>query len=232
MTGEHRPDRAGDERAAAPGRPVRQVRDLEHLVAMAAQQLRQRGFVVPARMAAVDPRAAADTVHEVRDRERVRGREHEPAAGHEVTARRVEETTGARQVLDELARPHDVEGAPDIERLRVRRDHVGAALRARAASRSSSSTPTARVATDATAAACRLSPRTIRRKIAEGVFPNAYKAGEDDAEPSGIWMIPVADLEAAGLDPTLVHSTFTHAPRGEHADADGPTVLELVRSDR
>src|SRR5437773_10645245 len=82
------------------------------------------------------------------------------------------------------------------------------------------------------AAACRLSPRTIRRKIAEGVFPKAYKAGEDDAEPSGIWMIPVADLEAAGLDPTLVHSTFTHAPRGEHADADGPTVLELVRSDR
>jgi len=88
------------------------------------------------------------------------------------------------------------------------------------------------------AAACRLSPRTIRRKIAEGAFPHAYKAGEDDAEPSGIWMIPVADLEAAGLNPTLVHPTFTHAARGEHAgadgdgDGDGPTVLELVRSDR
>ena len=80
------------------------------------------------------------------------------------------------------------------------------------------------------AAACRLSPRTIRRKIAEGVFPNAYKAGEDDAEPSGIWMIPVADLEAAALDPTLVHPTFTHAPRGEHADATRQTAYRhLIR---
>jgi len=85
------------------------------------------------------------------------------------------------------------------------------------------------------AAACRLSPRTIRRKVADGAFPNAYKAGEDDAEPSGIWMIPVADLEAAGLNPTLVHPTLTQAARSEShsdSDSDGPTVLELVRSDR
>jgi hypothetical protein len=83
------------------------------------------------------------------------------------------------------------------------------------------------------AAACRLSPRTIRRKVADGAFPHAYKAGEDDAEPSGIWMIPVADLEAAGLNPTLVHPTLTHSGRAEPPpDADGPTVLELVRSDR
>jgi len=71
------------------------------------------------------------------------------------------------------------------------------------------------------------------RKVADGAFPNAYKAGEDDAEPSGIWMIPVADLEAAGLNPTLVHPTLTQGARAEpHSDADGPTVLELVRSDR
>src|SRR5437773_6647151 len=83
------------------------------------------------------------------------------------------------------------------------------------------------------AAACRLSPRTIRRKVGDGAFPNAYKAGEDDAEPSGIWIIPVADLEAAGLNPTLVHPTLSQAARAEsHSDADGPTVLELVRSDR
>jgi len=83
------------------------------------------------------------------------------------------------------------------------------------------------------AAACRLSPRTMRRKVADGAFPNAYKAGEDDAEPSGIWMIPVADLEAAGLNPTLVHPTLTHTGRAEpHDETDGPTVLELVRSDR
>jgi len=83
------------------------------------------------------------------------------------------------------------------------------------------------------AAACRLSPRTIRRKVGDGAFPNAYKAGEDDAEPSGIWMIPVADLEGAGLNPTLVHPTLTQAARAEpHSEAGGPTVLELVRSDR
>ena len=83
------------------------------------------------------------------------------------------------------------------------------------------------------AAACRLSPRTMRRKVADGAFPNAYTAGEDDAEPSGIWMIPVADLEAAGLNPTLVHPTLTQAGRAEPPDeTDGPTVLELVRSDR
>src|SRR5689334_7777510 len=84
-----------------------------------------------------------------------------------------------------------------------------------------------------TAAACRLSPRTIRRKIADGAFPNAYKAGADDAEPAGVWMIPVADLEAAGLSPTLVHPTLTQAVKAEpHTGHDGPTVLELVRSDR
>jgi hypothetical protein len=84
-----------------------------------------------------------------------------------------------------------------------------------------------------TAAACRLSPRTIRRKVADGAFPNAYKAGADDAEPSGVWMIPVADLEAAGLNPTLVHPTLTQPVRAEPpAEHDGPTVLELVRSDR
>ncbi len=84
-----------------------------------------------------------------------------------------------------------------------------------------------------TAAACRLSPRTIRRKIADGAFPNAYKAGADDAEPAGVWMIPVADLEAAGLSPTLVHPTLTQAVKAEpHTEHDGPTVLELVRSDR
>jgi len=84
-----------------------------------------------------------------------------------------------------------------------------------------------------TAAACRLSPRTIRRKLSEGAFPNAYKSGENDAEQTGIWMIPVADLEQAGLNPTLVHPTLTNAVRAESpAEPGGPTVLELVRSDR
>jgi hypothetical protein len=85
------------------------------------------------------------------------------------------------------------------------------------------------------AAACRLSPRTIRRKLSAGAFPNAQKtgAGEGDDEHDGAWMIPVADLEAAGLNPTLVHPTLTKPAQPETSDEhDTPTVLELVRSDR
>jgi hypothetical protein len=89
------------------------------------------------------------------------------------------------------------------------------------------------------AAACRLSPRTIRRKLTTGSFPNAYKTGANGPEREGIWMIPVADLEAAELEPTSVHPTLSQAIRPTteteletDADADGPTVLELVRSDR
>jgi hypothetical protein len=84
------------------------------------------------------------------------------------------------------------------------------------------------------AAACRLSPRTIRRKLSAGAFPNAQKSGSGgDDDHDGAWMIPVADLEAAGLNPTLVHPTLTKPARAEHHDEhDGPTVLELVRSDR
>jgi hypothetical protein len=90
------------------------------------------------------------------------------------------------------------------------------------------------------AAACRLSPRTIRRKLNEEAFPNAFKTGAGDPEHEpGVWKIPVADLERAGLRPTLVHPTFASAmgarpepPRERERDSDGPTVLELVRSDR
>jgi hypothetical protein len=84
------------------------------------------------------------------------------------------------------------------------------------------------------AAACRLSSRTIRRKLTAGAFPNARKTGSNDEdEQEGAWMIPVADLEAAGLNPTMVHPTLASAARGEgNGEHDGPTVLELVRSDR
>jgi hypothetical protein len=87
------------------------------------------------------------------------------------------------------------------------------------------------------AAACRLSPRTIRRKLNTGAFPNAFKTGPHEAEQDddGVWKIPISDLEQAGLNPTLVHPTLTnsiHSQPDPEPDADGPTVLELVRSDR
>jgi len=72
------------------------------------------------------------------------------------------------------------------------------------------------------AAACRLSPRTLRRKLTAGEFPNAYKTGPSDVEREGIWMIPVADLEDAGLQPTLVHPTLKNAVRAQPPQAPKP----------
>ena len=82
------------------------------------------------------------------------------------------------------------------------------------------------------AAACRLSPRTIRRKLNAGAFPNAFHSPVADDPAQTVWKIPVGDLEAAGLRPTLVHPTFSEPPSPTQPDRSAPTVLELVRSDR
>jgi hypothetical protein len=82
------------------------------------------------------------------------------------------------------------------------------------------------------AAACRLSPRTIRRKLNAGAFPNAFKSPLPDDPTTTVWKIPVSDLEQAGLQPTLAHPAFSQAPVAADPDHSGPTVLELVRSDR
>jgi hypothetical protein len=82
------------------------------------------------------------------------------------------------------------------------------------------------------AAACRLSPRTIRRKLNAGAFPNAFKSPLPDDPTATVWKIPVSDLEQAGLQPTLPHPAFSQAPVAADPDHSGPTVLELVRSDR
>ena len=82
------------------------------------------------------------------------------------------------------------------------------------------------------AAACGLSPRTIRRKLTADAFPNAFKLQPRDGETEGVWKIPVGDLEAAGLSPTLLHPTISNGSTQPEPTSDGPTVLELVRSDR
>jgi hypothetical protein len=84
------------------------------------------------------------------------------------------------------------------------------------------------------AAACGLSPRTIRRKLNAESFPNAYKLRPRAGETEGVWKIPVVDLETAGLAPTLLHPTIANGASSEEPESqsDGPTVLELVRSDR
>ena len=94
------------------------------------------------------------------------------------------------------------------------------------------------------AAACGISPRTIRRKLNTDAFPNAYKLRPRAGETEGVWKIPISDLEDAGLAPTLARGPLNGAaaPSGSDSDSDaetetesdssGPTVLELVRSDR
>ena len=83
------------------------------------------------------------------------------------------------------------------------------------------------------AVSCRLSPRTIRRKLNEGAFPNAFKSEPTHLEPEGVWQILVSDLDEAGLSPTLLHATVGNAAYSQpEPESDGPTVLELVRSDR
>jgi hypothetical protein len=82
------------------------------------------------------------------------------------------------------------------------------------------------------AAACRLSPRTIRRKLQAGAFPNAYKTPVPDDPEKTIWKIPVSDLEQAGLEPTVTHPAFSKPVPAPEPDPAAPTVLELVRSDR
>ncbi|MDQ1510439.1 MAG: hypothetical protein QOG50_2283 [Actinomycetota bacterium] len=82
------------------------------------------------------------------------------------------------------------------------------------------------------AAACRLSPRTIRRKLHAGAFPNAFKSLVADDPARTVWKIPVSDLEQAGLEPTLRHPAFSQAELAGEPEGSSPTVLELVRSDR
>jgi hypothetical protein len=70
-------------------------------------------------------------------------------------------------------------------------------------------TLTLREASDLTGA----SLRTLRRRLADGAFPNATK----DAGPSGAWRVPVTDLEAAGLPVTLPRPTPDPVPTQDDA---------------
>src|ERR1700690_2745666 len=58
------------------------------------------------------------------------------------------------------------------------------------------------------AAACRVSPRTIRRHLNAGEFPNSYEVKAPETPGGILWKIPLEDLEHAGLSPMLVHPTM------------------------
>ncbi len=73
---------------------------------------------------------------------------------------------------------------------------------------------------------------SIRRRLAAGVFPGAYKDTDCDEPNARVWRIPVGDLEAAGLGPLdlarpvereLVLPVVTSSP---------PTAAALIGTDR
>jgi hypothetical protein len=51
------------------------------------------------------------------------------------------------------------------------------------------------------AARAAVAPRSIRRKLAEHAFPNAFRVHGAEAASGGRWRIPVSDLERAGFAP-------------------------------
>jgi len=84
------------------------------------------------------------------------------------------------------------------------------------------------------ASACRVSPRTIRRRLNSGAFAGAYKV---DAPPGafpgeGAWRIPLTDLYRAGLIPKLAAENPTSTLRSPPESNASGITLQLLGSDR
>jgi hypothetical protein len=88
---------------------------------------------------------------------------------------------------------------------------------------------TRKVTRSEAASLCHVSKDTIRRRQADGAFPNAE-------ELDGAWRIPVADLVAAGLiDPWAVgddtQSDVSEVPDLQHRVAELARLLERERDE-
>ena len=74
--------------------------------------------------------------------------------------------------------------------------------------------------------------RSVRRRLAAGAFPGAYKDSEAGRPGAQIWRIPVEDLEAAGIGPL----DFERPARRELArtvvESSPPTTATLLATDR
>ena len=80
------------------------------------------------------------------------------------------------------------------------------------------------------AVACGVDRKAIERRLRQGDFPNAWRAVSDNGQaPSTfqpVWRIPLADLQAVGLEPDATRLQ----PRARPAAANG-TELAQLRSD-
>lgn len=66
------------------------------------------------------------------------------------------------------------------------------------------------VSVDEAALICGVSDDTIRRRLARGSIPGAYRRGHGDRAP---WAIPLSGLEAARLRPIVVDDRLPRAGR-------------------
>ena len=84
----------------------------------------------------------------------------------------------------------------------------------------------------AAATATGTSVRSIRRRLAAGAFPGAYK-GTDPSQPDTmIWLIPVSDLEATGLGPLDLIAAMRNELSSSVVSAPAPTAGILIGTDR
>jgi hypothetical protein len=77
-----------------------------------------------------------------------------------------------------------------------------------------------------------INSRSIRRRLAAGVFPGAYKDTDVDRPNARVWRIPIEDLEAAGLGPLDLESPDEQEPALSVITSSPPTAATLVGTDR
>ena len=77
-----------------------------------------------------------------------------------------------------------------------------------------------------------INSRSIRRRLAAGVFPRAYKDTDCDQPDARVWRIPVGDLEAAGLGPLDLTSPVEHERVLPAITSSQPTAATLIGTDR
>jgi hypothetical protein len=77
-----------------------------------------------------------------------------------------------------------------------------------------------------------INSRSIRRRLAAGSFPGAFKDADEDRPNARVWRIPVEDLEAAGLGPVDLERRAEEEPSLSVVTSPAPSTATLVATDR